>query len=800
MLKNYLLVALRALHRKKGYTVVNVLGLTLGVAASLLIFQYVSYELSYDVFHEDGNRIYRLQHDRLRDGELLTQTATTFSGVAPALQAAFPEVEAVARITRRYGGGVVRYEDHAFREEQVFHADPTVLTLFSYPLLQGDRATALLEPNTAVISTEAARKYFGDQNPLGETVIFGSDEAYTITGVAESLSTSHFQFDFLFSYHTLAQMWDMELSTSWASLDFLTYVKLRPDADPSVLEAALPAFVDQHQPAASGTQMALSLQPLRDIYLHSDLLFEVGPTGSADTVYILGFIALFILVIAWVNYINLSTARAMERAREIGVRKVVGARKTQLIGQFLLESLLLNLIAGVLAVTLVQGGLPLFNQLTGAQLQLDLVRDVGFWLAFISVFGLGALLAGLYPAFVLSSFRPMLVLKGTFARARQGLMLRKGLVVFQFVATVVLIAGTLVVYEQITFMQHQDLGIDIEQTLVIDAPGVLHNNAAYTRQFESFKQALLQHPQVRHLAVSSEIPGAQTYWVNQALRLGASREEAVPLYIVAVDYDYLEGYDHELVAGRFLSRDFPADAQGIVLNEQATAMLGWDHAEASLGQRVRIAGDSLTVVGIVADHHQQGLQEAQYQIAFRLYPEEYRYFSVKMGTDDLTGTMQHIEQTYAAFFPGSPFTHTFLNEVFDQQYQTYRQFGQIVGLFAVLAILVACLGLFGLSTFSASQRTKEIGIRKVLGSSIASILVLLSNYYVRLVLLGSVIAIPLAWFAMGQWLGDFAYRVSLSFFPFAGAILLTLVIALLSVSYQTLKAALANPVDALRYE
>jgi putative ABC transport system permease protein len=543
-----------------------------------------------------------------------------------------------------------------------------------------------------------------------------------------------------------------------------------------------------------------TLQPLRDIHLHSDLLFELGPNGNAQTVYVLALLALFILVIAWVNYVNLATARALERAREIGVRKVVGARQAQLVGQFLLEALLLNLLAGVLAFGLTQLLLPVFNDLTGKPLRLDLARDGRLGLALFGLFGAGTLLAGLYPAFVLSSFQPLSVLKGTLGRARHGLLLRKGLVVAQFAATIALVSGTLVIAKQVAYMERQNPGIDIAQTLVVNTPGTVGGNAGYAAQFESFKQALRVHPRIRSAAAASEIPGEQNYWVNSALRVGAANERRTSLYVVAVDYDYLRAYDHRLVAGRFLSEAYPADARSVVLNETAVRVLELGAPEEALAERLQVGEDTLVVVGVVADHHQQGLQRAHYQMAFRVVPAEFRFFSVKVETDDLAGTIAFVERTYRTFFADTPFSYAFLDARFDEQYRVYRQFGRIVSLFAGLATVVACLGLLGLSVLSTAQRTREIGIRKVLGAGVPGLLALLSRDLLKLVLLGGLLAVPVAWYALDRWLADFAFRIGLHPGPFLWAALGTLFVALVSVGTQTLRAALSNPVSSLRTE
>ena len=799
MLPHYLRVATRLLRRRKGYAAINLLGLALGLATSLVLLQFVRQEQQYDAFHEDADQLYRVRMDAQRPDALL-QAAVAFAGVGPAMHTDLPEVEAFARLTRRYGGGVIRYGDRAFRETAIFHADASVLTLFSFPLAQGDPATALAAPNTAVLSQAAARRYFGDTDPMGQRLRFGPREEYVVTGVLAEAPPSHLQFDFLFSYPSLAQLWQMDLATDWRSLDFLTYVRLQPGTDPAQLEAALPAFLQRYRPEAAD-RMHLRLQPVQDIHLHSDYLFEAGPNGDAQTVAILAAVALAILILAWANYLNLTTARAIERAKEIGVRKVAGARRSQLVRQLLLESLLMHALACLGAWALVQVLLPLFNQMTGAALAFTLTEDPAFWLGFGGLLALGALITGGYPAWLLSSFAPLRVLKGRFGHQRQGMSLRQALVVLQFAATVALLAGAGVVYQQVTFMQAQPLGIDIAQTVVVETPGVVGDNAAFTHQFEGFKAALRGHPHVQQVATSSEVPGTQDPWMNSTRRLGATADEQAELFLVSVDYDYLGSYSHARRAGRFLSEAFPADAHtSVVLNERAVAVLGLGTPEEALGEALVMRGDTLTVVGVVGDHHQQGLHEAQYQMAFRVMPEEYRYFSIRLAGQDVAETLAALEATYARFFPEAPFTYRFLDQIFDQQYRVYQQFGHVVGFFAGLAIVVACLGLLGLATLYAAQRTKEIGIRKVLGASRRSLLLLLAQALLKLVLLGSLLALPMAWLLMDRWLTDFAYRIDLGGWPFFAAFGLTLLLAFLSIGYQTLRAATANPIQALRYE
>ena len=802
MLENYFKIALRNLKKHKGYAFINLFGLAVGMAASLLILQYVTYEVSYDDFHAQGKHIYRVQYNSYDNGVLEFESATAFPRVGPGLKEDYPEVEEYARLFLRYGGGVVRYEDQSFKEDLLFQADPSFLTMFSYPMLRGDHNTALSEPGTAVISEETARKYFGDEDPLGKRFRFGSREEYTITGVMASPENSHLKFDFLLSYSTLTQLWGDFFETAWGWYDFYNYIQLTPGADPAALEAKLPEFIARNNDDGNVPEtMRFALQPLEDIHLYSDLIQEARVNGDGTAVYFLTLIAFFILVIAWFNYVNLATARAIERAREIGVRKVLGAFRRQLIRQFILESVLLNGIAVMLALALWQQAQPLFNTLVGKTLGLNLLENGTVWAALGGLFLAGAFLSGMYPAFVLSSYKPATVLKGSFGTIRRGLHLRKVLVIGQFIASVALIAGTLIVYQQLTYMRTQDLGIDIDQTLVINGPGVLENDSLYAEQVGAFKQEMLRQAGIRSVAASTEIPGNLIYWTNGVHKLGDNPDEINPiLYKVGIDYDYLDAYGHRLLAGRGYAPEFTADSASIILNQTALNVLGFPDPESTVGRQVVTGGDTLTVVGVVADYHQQGLQQGFRQTAFLLRPNARIYYSVKVNTADLGATLAFANEQYLRFFPGNPFTHFFLDTHFDRQYQTDRQFGTVFGFFALLAILVACLGLFGLSSFTAARRTKEIGIRKVLGSSVGNILVLLSKDFLKLVLVGSLIAVPLVWIVMEQWLQGFANRIAISWWIFLLAGLAALGVALLTVSYQAMRAAMADPVEALRYE
>ncbi len=778
----------------------NVLGLSIGLAASLLIMQYVKDEFSYDDFHANKENIYRVQYDRYRDNELVLQCATTFPKVAPALLADYPEVQKACRLYLRYGGGVIRYDDIQMKEANLFTADQSFFDIFSYPLLKGDRATALKEPNTAVVEEETARKYFGNADPMGKRIKFGNREEYEITGVIRSPENSHLKFSFLLSYPTLVKVVGPDAEQAWGWYDFYTYIQLSPGADPKALEAKFPDFIKKYGAEGDDKKIKFSLQRLTDIHLNSDLLQEARVNGNGRSVYFLSIIAFFILVIAWVNYINLATARAVERAKEVGVRKAIGAGRLQLMGQFIAEALIVNLGAVITAVALMSATIPLFNTLSGKALTTSILTDPTLWYAAAALFLAGSALSGLYPAFVLSSYQPARVLKGSMKGTHEGLLLRKMLVVMQFVASVALIAGTLIVYNQLQFMQNRDLGVDIDQVLVINAPGVT-DTSTYVSQLRSFKSEVQRHPNVQSFTASSEVPGNLIYWTNGGKRIGGDQElPSIVMYRMGIDHDFFNTYKNKVLAGRVFSEDFTADTSNVILNRKAVEVLGFNTPENAVGGQVKIGDDTLTVVGVVENYHQEGLKSNFRQTAFHLLPENHSYYSVKVQAKDIDQTLAYIKEKYNQQFPENPFDYFFLDTFFQRQYQTDRQFGQVFGFFALLAIFVASLGLFGLASFTASQRTKEIGIRKVLGSTVPNIFLLLSKDFLKLVVVANVIAIPLVVYFMDKWLHTFAFRINIGYWIFLVSAVLTLFIALITVSFQSIRAAMANPVKSLRYE
>ncbi len=816
MFRNYLLIAWRNLKKNRVFSFINILGLAVGMAACLLILQYVSFQLSFDRFHANAADLYRVTNDRFQNGKLIQHGTITYSAVGKALDDDFPEVIDHARVNPR-GEVIITHDGEKLAERLTLAVDNAFLRMFSFPLLAGDPKSALVAPHTIVISETLARKLFkytGDDHDrfLGRTLQFFNDQQpYRITGICRDVpENSHLRFNILVSYSTLIGEWK-EADHSFNTSDFWHYVQLRPGTDYRQVQAKLPAFSQRHFQGSkvSGSVEKFYLQPLTRAHLYSDFEYEIGVTGNSTVVWGLLVVALLIIGIAWINYINLATARAMERAKEVGVRKVAGAGRSQLIMQFLAESVLLNLIALVLAVTVVQFTQPLFNQLLDQQLSLTylLGEGVGGW-AFTAglaiVIGLGMVASGFYPAFVLSSFRPVAVLKGKHSASRRGIMLRKVLVAGQFVATVALITGSLVVYRQVRYMSEKSLGVNIDQMLIVSAPRLTPWDSTFIKRMDSFKDELKGMASVTGAATSSTVLGSDIGRDFNVRRVGSDANTYFTVRSMSTSYDYIDTYNIKLVAGRkFTPIDHHPDGSklhNILINEKAVQLLGFASAREAIGKQVMVYDKAWDVVGVVANYHQKSLRSPIEPLI--MYPSygTWSPISVKVKTQDLAQTVEAIRQKYEAFFPGNLFDYTFLNEQFAQQYKDDRLFGKVFGLFSGFAILVACLGLFGLSLYAITQRTKEIGVRKVLGASEGSLLLLLSKDFLRLVLLSNLVAWPLAWWGMHQWLQGYSFRISLSPWLLLVPTAIVLVVAMLTVSLQTLRAARANPVRALRSE
>lgn len=807
MIRNYLTVAFRNFLKHKSFTFLNVVGLSIGLMASLLILQYVKYERSYDTFHSNAKNIYRVQYNGYQNGELRFECAAAVPAVGPALKDNFSEVK---RYTRLFPvSGVMAYESPdrgvvSFLEEKMQFTDSSVFEIFDFKLIKGEKENVLAGPDKTVISQRAARKYFGDQDPIGKIINWNGENRFEVTGIFEDIpDNSHIKFDFLFSYQTLNRHTKNQSETSWSWYDFNTYVLLEPGTDVSALQHKWEQYVENARGedwAKNNYSQHFILQPMLDIHLYANLLQESQPDerGDGDSVYALTFIALFILIIAWINYINLATAKSLDRANEVGVRKVMGAHKSQLVYQFFSESFLINIFAAALAIVAIRLAWPMFADLSGRSIPLSFMLQKDFWILLSILFTIGTLLSGFYPALVLSSFKPVAVLKGKVMRTSQGNVLRKGLVVFQFVASVVLISGSIIVYQQLDFMRSQNLGIDIEQTLVVKGPGF--RDSTFIQKVSSFKAEVMKIAGVKNVSASSNVPGDEIFWASGIRRLTGGSDAPIAGYTVGIDEDYISSFNLKLAAGRSYDREHSNEREHVLLNAAMVEALDFKNAASAIGQKV-IQRDTLEIVGVLENYHQMSLKEAITPLVFRYAPDNTNFISIKVeNQENYQQILSSLEEPWKTFFDANPMDYFFLDQFFDRQYAQEKQFGQIFALFTVLAIFIACLGLFGLASFMTAQRTKEIGIRKVLGSTVSNIVLLLSTGFIRLVLIANIIAWPLAWWIMDTWLQSFPYRIEISPLLFFVAGFAVVLIAFIAVGIQTLKAALLDPVKSLKYE
>jgi len=802
MIRNYFTSVWRYVSKNKAFTTINILGLAIGMMACMLITQFVLHEFSYDDFHVHKDRIFRLQLDRYNKGEITTQWAAGAMGIGPDVKANFPEVEDYVRLTGT--NALFSYGDVFFKEEGVYYATPRFFTVFSIPLMKGTDSTVLKEPFKVVLSETLAKKYFGNEDPVGKIIRNNGEQDYEVTGVFKDLpANTHMKISALFSYASFESLvGNPDALKSWHWDGHFTYVLLDQHADAQEFEKKLSTFAEEHEAEElkrAGAAMVFHLQPLTDIHLDSHFMFEFKSNGDRQAAYFLSVVAVLILLIAWINYINLSTAKSIERAREVGIRKVMGSYRSQLVQQFLFEAVLFNTIAVVIAAGLVTLLTPSFSTLTGRELGYVLFEQGIFWVWMgILIIG-GSLLSGLYPAFVLSGYRPVEVLKGRFKNTGKGVFFRKGMVVMQFVASITLIVGTFTVYRQITAMQEQALGVDIDQTLVLQAPNVV--DSTYQDKFNVFKQEILQYPEVSSMTAASAVPGRQPQWNAGGIRRLSQREDESNQYrIIMMDHDFIETFGLEVLAGRPFSGELSHEGRNVLMNESAARLMGFTNIDEAISDDIFFWGDTFRIVGVLKDYHQESLKKAFEPLIFRYDGTPRGYYSIKFNTANVRESMTRFEAHWKELFPGNPFIHFFLDDHYNEQYQADQQFGKVFGIFSALAIFIACLGLFGLSSLTAIQRTKEIGVRKVMGATVRSILALMSREYLALLFISIGVSVPIAWWVMTSWLQEFAYRITLSWWTFAAPSLAVVLIALVTVSIHTLKAARANPATSLRYE
>ncbi|MEO1051544.1 MAG: ABC transporter permease [Bacteroidota bacterium] len=815
MLKSYIKIGFRSLSKNKAFSIINIMGLSIGVAACLLILQYVSFELGFDRFHENGQDIYRVVNDRYQNGKLIQHGTITYSAVGKAMNDDFEEIIANARILPATST-VVRRDDVSFITDAVLAVDNSFLQMFTFDFLAGNNLDALKEPNKVVLTKTAVDRIFGTTSDLsavlGKTFQIDRDAVpYEVTAIiADVPANTHLPFEILISYETVIRQWAVA-DYDFNSSDFYHYMQLKPGTDVNLIQKELSTFSDRHfrGTEVTGTEEKFYLQPLHEARLYSDFEYEIGEVGNGRVVWALLIIAIFILVIAWVNYINLATAKAMDRAKEVGVRKVLGAYKIQLIKQFLSESLLINLLAIVMAITFVQLTQPFFNVLIGRQLSLmtllgSQVLGINIVVLLAGLMALGTVLSGLYPAFVLSSFMPVKVLKGKHATSKEGIMLRRILVVFQFVVSISLIGGSYVVYKQIRFMNEKELGVDIDQMLVVSSPQLTAWDSTFIERVVNFKESVKQISGIKGATSSWRVPGQLTPRAFRIKRTASTDNVSYSADQIGVNYEFFDLYDIEVLAGRgFEPSDHNYDwnqLENMVINKAAANMLGFESPQDAIGESVSVYDKPWTVVGVVDDYHQKSLRHKVLPtILFPTYSTG-SPISIKLTSSEAKNAIALIQERYKAYFPGNAFEYYFLDSQFNQLYRLERLFGQVFGIFTALAILVACLGLSGLASFAAIQRTKEIGIRKALGASAIGILRLLSSDFVRLIAIATIIALPLAYWGLKAWLSNYAYHISLEWWFTLIPILTVFIIAFTTVSFQTVKAALSSPIKALRQE
>lgn len=803
MIRNYFKIALRNILKSKGYSSINLAGLALGLASGILILVYVLDEISFDQFHSKGDRIYRVVTDMtdLKTGKISGGIETNGWPIGKLLEKEFPEVEKVVYISN--GSNLqINHEGKRF-DERIFFAGQEFFSFFDFPLIEGNPETALAKPNSIVITESTARKYFGDQDAFGKTMTFADTLLFEVTGVMKDIpSQSHMQFNVLVSFATFESMnYGFGYGDGWGNLNVRNYVLVKEGVDTKNLFAKAENIYMDHVKAELsqwGMYLYVKFEPLKEVYLNTKRGNGMGPLGSMERIYIVTGIAVFVILLACINFVNLATARSTQRAKEVGLRKVVGSTRQSLIGQFLGESFLLTAFALVLAVVLIGMALPFFNQVLGKQYELSILMNPMVLAGIVLLVVIIAVLAGYYPALVISGMRPSEVLKGDLKTGQKGIQLRRVLVIFQFIISASLIACTFAVLGQLDFMINRDLGFSGHQVLVLDAGKVANKSGA------AFKNEIRSLAAVEQVTFTNALPG-KPGWVGQwAFPTDAPPNEgSISMEYMAIDEDYLQTLGLKLVAGINFELARPADIEdGLIINETAVQELGWGTPENAIGKKIDSPSKhpAGTVIGVVKDYHEFGLQEKIYPMAMDYSPAYSRYYAIRFKTTGTADFIQSLGALWKKNFEGYDFKYFFLDENFARQYQAEQRLAKIFTAFSVITIVIAVIGLIGLVSFMVVSRTKEIGIRKVLGAGAFNITGLLSKEFLMLVLIANVIACPIAWYAANQWLQKFAYRMELSPLTFVLTAFIGLLITMLTVSFHTIRAAKSDPVKSLRYE
>jgi putative ABC transport system permease protein len=806
MLKTYLKNSVREIYKNRLFSTIHIIGLSTGIAAFVIILQYALYELSYDRFYRNPEQIYRIRQDRYNKGVLSTTWGGGCAAIGPAVKREFPEVVDFARLTGVKG--TISTGDKFFREEKMFASNTSFLTMMPVKLLSGDDSTALNEPFTAVVSESVAKKYYGNTDVIGQTFKLDNEVVFKITGVfPDPPQNTHFKFNILLSWATIIKFTGEKIETAWNWDGYYTYIRLVKGTDPDVFQKKMNelALRETGELMKQYNQSAeYILQPLTSIHLHSHLMTELEVNGNAYTVYFLIVIAFIILIVAWVNYINLSTVKAVFRSREIAVRKISGGSKMQIIAQFLAEAFVINLIASLLAVLLIAVTMPFFRIFTARELYLS---NPQIWIILISVILFGPVLSGLYPALLTSSFKPMSVFRGGQTEGgNSSAFIRKALIVFQFAVSVVLVACTFTVFRQIKFMKNQELGVNIDRTIVLRGPGVV--DSTYADKLTGFKAELLKNSLIKTVTSSTCVPGSRVPWNAGGVKRVTDDDSKGNQYrILGIDYDFVDSYGLSVIAGRNFSRDYGSDEKSVLFNEAAVKLMGFESPEKAVGESIAFWGNEYKIAGVLKNYHHESLKENFDALIFRLIPGTRDFFSVKLDFAGLSGddnsvvtgnAVRMLKDNWGKFFPGNPFEYFILTDHYDKQYDAEAQFMTIFELFAILAITLACLGLFGLSWFVIARRTKEIGIRKVNGASFSEVIRLISVDFFKLIIIGIVIAAPLTYMFSIRWLEKFASKTTFSWGYFLVSGFIILIISAVAIGYNVWLIARTNPAESLR--
>jgi len=797
----YLKIGFRNILKNKLFSLINIIGLAAGVSAFLLIFIYVRYERSYDRFHQVSDRIYRLRYERSSAEGESVKFASCCPPAAIRIRELYPEVEKIARVFR-YRATVI-FGDRQFYEERMFFVEPQFFDVFDTEMVTGDPATGISGANTAFISESYARKYFGDDEPLGKTINVDREMSFVITGVFRDFpGNSHIRIDIMLSWPNLLTHYGPDIEMSWGDTGFFTYLVLNPSASATEFEEKLKSLVENDFGEVLRyykLTLDLKVQPLTDIHLNSAFMQELEANGNRATVTLLSIIAFFILIIAWVNYINITTARSLTRAMEVGLGKAMGAGRKQLMAQFFVETILINVASLFVSLLLIVLVWPSFSDFTGIPKEYVVWRQCWFWLTSGLLFFCSVLLSGTYPVFVLTSFPTSGVLRGRYIHSKSGILIRKALVTFQVVMAISLITCTILVFRQVTILRNQDKGITISDVLAVRAPRV--RDATFGSKLLAFREELLKNQIIEKFSVGTEVPGRQILWdAGGIFRVGS--DQSKNYQIIGIDYDYIPLLEAKIIAGRNFDRTF-SDSSSLLLNETAVKWMGFETSEEAVNQKVNYWGDIYTIAGVVKDYRQQSPKEAFEPHIYRFMPhgrDVRGFFMMKFRPGNETGILQLAEKKYNEFFPDNPFDYIFLEDYYDQQYRDEKLLGTVLGIFALLSIIVTCLGIFGLTSFLMLQNVKEISIRRVVGSNVASIIMLFSREFIRITAASFIIAVPVCYCWVSEWLKAFEVKMEITIWCFLVPLVIVLALTLITIGFIVHKTASGSPADNLKSE